>query len=132
MREVIMSRTRKDEAPLLVDAPVIQGRYAELDDYTVSFETFPDDADGAPAFRGLPDDRCQCPHWGIVLSGRLTLGYHDRTETYEAGDAYYAPPGHVPVVAAGTETIAFSPTREFRETMTVVAANTAATTGGAP
>ncbi|WP_255360276.1 MULTISPECIES: hypothetical protein [Kitasatospora] len=36
-----MPRTRKDEAPLLVDAPVVQGRYVELDDWTVSFETFP-------------------------------------------------------------------------------------------
>jgi hypothetical protein len=132
MQEVIMPRTRKDEAPLLVDAPVIKGRYAELDDYTVSFETFPDDADGTEAFRGLPDDRSQCPHWGIVLSGRLILGYRDHTETYEAGDVYYAPPGHVPMVAAGTETIAFSPTSQFRETMTVVAANMSATTGGAP
>src|SRR2546429_7210114 len=59
-----MPRTHKDEAPVLVDSPLIQGRYAELDDYTVSFETFPQTADGAPAFRGLPGDRCQCPHWG--------------------------------------------------------------------
>ena len=27
-----MPRTRTHEAPLLVDAPVTQGRYAELDD----------------------------------------------------------------------------------------------------
>jgi hypothetical protein len=33
--EVTMPRTRKHEAPLLVDAPVVQGRYAELDDDTV-------------------------------------------------------------------------------------------------
>jgi hypothetical protein len=59
-----MPRTHKDEAPVLVDSPLIQGRYVELDDYTVAFETFPQTADGAPAFRGLPDDRCQCPHWG--------------------------------------------------------------------
>ncbi|WP_405663572.1 MULTISPECIES: hypothetical protein [unclassified Streptomyces] len=126
-----MPRTRKDEAPLLVDAPVIQGRYAELDDYTVSFETFPGDADGTEAFRGLPDDRCQCPHWGLVLSGRLTLHYRDSIETYQAGDAYYAPPGHVPVVAAGTETVAFSPTAALERTMTVVAANVALAEGGA-
>ncbi|MFG2794653.1 hypothetical protein [Streptomyces sp. NPDC048419] len=124
-----MPRTRKDEAPLLVDAPVIQGRYIELDDYTVSFETFPGDADGTQAFRGLPDDRCQCPHWGIVLTGRLLLRYRDRTETYEAGDVYYAPPGHVPVVTAGTETVDFSPSKEFQQTMAVVAANMAASGG---
>ncbi|AYG78548.1 hypothetical protein DWB77_00656 [Streptomyces hundungensis] len=118
-----MPRTRKDEAPLLVDTPVIKGRYAELDDYTVSFETFPEDADGTPAFRGLPDDRCPCPHWGMVISGRLVLHYRDHDESYQAGDVYYAPPGHIPVVTAGTETVEFSPTAELRRTMEVVAAN---------
>ena len=124
-----MPRIRKDEAPVLVDAPVIQGRYAELDGYTVSFETFPETADGAPVFRGLPGDRCQCPHWGIVLSGRLTLRYADREETYNAGDAYYAPPGHTPAAAAGTETVDFSPTELLQETMAVVGANMAAPDG---
>ncbi|WP_405008438.1 hypothetical protein OHV13_33865 [Kitasatospora purpeofusca] len=126
-----MPRTRKDEAPLLVDAPVVQGRYVELDDWTVSFETFPADADAAEAFRGLPDGRCQCPHWGLVLSGRLVMRYRDHAETYRAGDAYYAPPGHVPVVAAGTETVEFSPTAALRRTADVVASNLAAAEGGA-
>ena len=31
-----MPRTRKDEAPLLVDTPVIPGRCAELDGHLVS------------------------------------------------------------------------------------------------
>ncbi|MFD4658288.1 hypothetical protein ACFWP2_21970 [Kitasatospora sp. NPDC058444] len=125
-----MPRTRKDEAPLLVDAPVIQGRYVDLDDYTVSFETFPADTDATEVFRGLPDDRCQCPHWGLVLAGRLDLRYRDHTETYRAGDAYYAPPGHVPVVAAGTETVEFSPAAALRRTTEVVAANMAPAGGG--
>jgi hypothetical protein len=128
--EVTMPRTRKDEAPVLVDTPVIQARHVELDDYTVSFETSPRDADATPVFRGLPDDRCQCPHWGMVLSGRLTLLFADREEVYEAGDVFYAPPGHVPVVAAGTETVEFSPTKQLQETMNVLASNLAA--GGAP
>jgi quercetin dioxygenase-like cupin family protein len=80
-------------------------------------------------FRGLPDDRCQCPHWGIVLSGRLMLRYADREETYHAGDAYYAPPGHVPAVSAGTETVDFSPAKLLQDTMTVIAANMAASDG---
>src|SRR3954452_18273276 len=121
-----MPRTRKDEAPVLVDVPVLEGRYIELDDYTVSFETFRDDADGPPLFRGLPDDRCQCPHWGVVVSGRLVLRFADRDESYEAGDAYYAPPGHVPVVTAGTEVVEFSPTEEYGRTMEVLGRNLAA------
>jgi hypothetical protein len=121
-----MPHTRKDETPLLADEPAIQGRYAELGDYTVSFETFPMDADPAPFFRGLPDDRCQCPHWGVVVSGRLVVRYADREETLTAGDAYVMTPGHLPLVFAGTEVIEFSPTAQLRQTMAVVGANMAA------
>src|SRR5215831_10956479 len=52
--------------------------------------------DMAPLFRGLPDDRCQSPHWGIVVKGRLTFTYADGEDVIEAGEAYYAPPGHTP------------------------------------
>lgn len=118
-----MPRTRKDEAPLVVDESVITGRYVDLDGYTVSFETFHADADPAEFFRGLPDDRCQCPHWGYVASGRLIMRYADHDETYDAGDVYYVPAGHLPLVTEGTEVIEFSPTAALNETMAVVGAN---------
>ena len=38
--------------------------------YTVCFESHTADADLAPIFQGLPDDRCQFPRWGYVLRGR--------------------------------------------------------------
>src|SRR3954449_8309122 len=120
-----MPRTRKDEAAVLVDVPVLEGRYVELDEYTVSFETFRDDADGTPLFRGLPDDRCQCPHWGVVVSGRLVLRFADREGSYGAGDAHYAAPRHIPIVTAGTEVVEFSPSVELQKTMAVLAANMA-------
>ena len=28
-------------------------------------------------FKGLPDDRCQCPHWGYVSKGSFTVTYLD-------------------------------------------------------
>jgi hypothetical protein len=118
-----MSRTRKDEAPLLVDEPVIQGRYAELDHFTVSFESFPIGSDPSPLFRGLPDDRCQCPHWGVVISGELVVNYPDHEETYRAGDAYYLPPGHLPRPGDGLEVVEFSPTELLQQSMAVVGAN---------
>jgi hypothetical protein len=118
-----MPRTTKAEAPILVDEPPIEGRYVDLDGYTVSFETFRLDADPAPLFRGLPDDRCQCPHWGVVKSGSLTMRYADRDETFSAGDAYYAAPGHLPLVFAGTEVVEFSPTEALQQTMAVVGMN---------
>lgn len=112
--------------PVAVDAPEIEGRYAPLDDYTVSFETFRVDVDPAPLFAGLPDGRCQCPHWGVVTAGQLTFRWADREETYVAGDAYYAPPGHLPLVTAGTAVVEFSPTAELEATMAVVQGNMAA------
>jgi len=121
-----MPSTRKDQAPLMIDEPEIQGRYVELDDYTVSFETFGTDLDPAPFFQGLPDDRCQCPHWGIVKSGRLEVSYADGTETFTEGDVYYLRPGHLPHPFTGTEVVEFSPTAELQATMAVVGANMAA------
>ncbi|HVV57783.1 MAG TPA: hypothetical protein VHC45_05425 [Gaiellaceae bacterium] len=123
-----MPKASKDTAAQ-VDLGAVETRTAELGEYLVEFATFRADADGAPFFRGLPDDRCQSPHWGYVLRGRLTFRYPDRDEVYDAGDAYYAPPGHVPVVSAGTETVEFSPTEAYRRTLAVVAANAAAIQG---
>ncbi len=49
-----MPRTRKDEAPLLLDEPELTGRYVELDGYTVCFESYHTDTDPAPFFRVCP------------------------------------------------------------------------------
>ena len=118
-----MSRTSKADAQVTLDEPEIEGRYAELDGYTVAFETHKADIDPAPFFQGLPQDRCQCPHWGVVLSGRIVFRYADRDEVYTAGDAYYGAPGHLPLLFAGTELVEFSPTAALAETMAVVSQN---------
>ena len=81
------------------------------------------DADLAALFRGLPDDRAQVPRWGYVIDGKVTFRFGDREETYEAGDAYYVPPGHTPVHHAGAELVEFSPTEPLMETIGVVMAN---------
>ena len=117
--------------PVAVDLPQIEGRYADLGGYTVGFETFPQDVDPAPLYAGLPDDRCQCPHWGVVQSGQVTFRWSDREETYGAGDAYYAAAGHLPLVTAGTTVVEFSPTAALGETMAVVEQNLAAAGAGA-
>jgi hypothetical protein len=121
-----MPKLSKATAPHVEDLGPLLGHYGELEGYTVGFEHFREDADATPLFKGLPDDRCQAPHWGYVIAGRVTFKYADRDEVYEAGDAYYAPPGHIPVVTAGTEVVEFSPTEEYRQTMAVAAENMAA------
>src|ERR1700761_2050373 len=116
-----MPKTSKETASRVqVIEGLGEGRSDELDDYTVSFSSYTADSDPAEFFRGLPDDRCQARHWGYVLKGKVAFRYPDREETYEAGDAFYAPPGHTPVVFEGTEVIEFSPTDEAAKTSEVV------------
>ena len=122
-----MPGTSKDTASRVEDMGVMEGRYEELGGYTVGFETFHEHADATPLFRGLPDDRCQSPHWGYVVSGRITFQFADHEEVVEAGDAYYLPPGHIPVShEPGTQVVQFSPTEALRQTEEVLMRNMAA------
>jgi hypothetical protein len=121
-----MPKVSKETASRVEDIGVLESRSEEVGGYTIEFTTFREDADATPFFKGLPDDRCQSPHWGYVLQGRLTFRYAGRDEVYEAGDAYYAPPGHIPVVTAGTDVVEFSPAEEYARTKRVLEANLAA------
>lgn len=110
--------------------PVVD-RSDQLEDYTVNFVSFHEDVDATPLLKGLPDDRCQCPHWGYVIKGRLTYRFGDREEIYEAGDAFYQPPGHVPVQhQPGIEIVQFSPAEELRKTEAVMMKNMQAMQAG--
>lgn len=91
--------------------------------YTVCFESHTADADLAPLFRGLPDDRCQFPRWGYVISGQIDFRFADHTERYRTGDAYYVPPGHTPVHHAGARIVEFSPTDSLGTAISVVMSN---------
>src|SRR5690349_14295304 len=102
MAKISRSGERTDHGPVVVSE-------LEVDGYEINFVTFKQDLDHTPLFEGLPGDSCQCPHWGYVLEGRLTFRFDDHEEVYEAGDAFYAPPGHIPVTEAGTEYVQFSP-----------------------
>lgn len=91
--------------------------------YTVCLESHSADADLAPLFRGLPDDHCQVPRYGYVVAGEVTFRFADHEETFEAGDAYYVPPGHTPRYHAGAEIVEFSPSDELDDTLAVVMRN---------
>src|SRR5262245_9949474 len=119
-----MSRASRSTASQVERARGFEGRYEDLGGYVVGFESYTADQDAAALFRGLPDDACQCPHWGVVTLGRITFRFTDGTsEEYVEGDAYYARPGHTPVFTAGTEVVEFSPSAELATTMAVVMAN---------
>jgi hypothetical protein len=88
--------------------------------------SLPAGLDASPLLRGLPDDRCPCPHWGYVVKGRLRVTSPDGEETCAAGDLYHMPPGHTFVVEEDAELVEFSPPRQMDEVGAVLRRNVAA------
>jgi hypothetical protein len=119
----MLPRLSKDSAPNVQDAGPAVDRSGDLDDITVNFVTIRQGHSLAPLLRGLPGDSCQCPHWGYLLAGTITASYADREDTYQAGDAFYMTPGHVPAAEAGTKFIQFSPAEQLAETVAAMRAN---------
>jgi hypothetical protein len=124
-----MGKTSKDTASKVVDHGPAEDRTEELDGYTVNFVTIRQDSDLTPLLKGLPGDSCQCPHWGYLFAGSLTVRYADHEEHLAAGDAFYMPPGHVPAAAAGTEFVQFSPTEELAVSLAAMEKNMKALQG---
>ena len=116
--------------PVAIDIDQVRGQYAEWGNMQAGFETFKTELDMTPLLKGLPGDRCQCPHWGYVLKGRMVIRYAGREEVVKAGDAYYMAPGHIPFFDAGTEVIEFSDKEAYGRTLEVIDKNLAALTGG--
>ena len=59
-----MPKVSRDSAPQRQEAGPVVDLRGELDGYTVSFTSVLEDLDATPLMKGLPDDRCPCPHWG--------------------------------------------------------------------
>jgi hypothetical protein len=122
--EASMPKASKGSATQGGDYGPVVDRSEELGGYTVNFMTFREDIDQTPLLKGAPDDRCQCPHWGYVTKGRLTFRVADHDETFEAGDHFYLPPGHIGISnEPGTEYVQFSPTEDLGEVSTVIMKN---------
>ena len=121
-----MPKVSKETASNVASVGPMENWSEQLGDFVVAFSTFHEGGDATPLFEGLPDGRCQSAHWGYVFKGKVTFKYADHEEVYEEGDAYYAPPGHIPVVEAGTEGVEFSTAAEYHQTLEVLERNLAA------
>lgn len=119
-------RGSKEDVPATLESDELVLQEAEWSDIHVGFETYNEEFDLAPLLKGLPDDMCQCPHYGYVLKGRMRVKYVDREEVVNAGDAYYIEPGHTPIMDGGTEIVEFSPKDEYQKTLEVAERNFAA------
>lgn len=115
-------RSRKEELPVSLEEEGAFSRDIQWGDMNVAYEVFPP-MDATPFFKGLPDDRCQCPHWGYLLKGRMRIKYHDHEEVVNGGELYYLAPGHIPVVEETVELVEFSPKGEYQKTLEVLTRN---------
>jgi hypothetical protein len=117
-------RTSRDELePMVLGG--YQGRKVDAAGIRIAFESMPAHfpPDESP-FRGLPDDRCQCDHWGYVFSGSFRVTYLDGPEEIvRAGDAYHLRPGHFVQTLEPVELLELSPADEHDRTMATLAAN---------
>ncbi len=116
-----MPKVSRESAAQVDDHGPVEDRHEDVDGYTIQFVSFRADIDGTPLMKGLPGDACPCPHWGYVVKGRVTYRFADHDEVFEAGDAFYLPPGHIPLADAGSEILQFSPAEQLHvvaETMT--------------
>jgi hypothetical protein len=118
-----MPKVSRESAAHVEDHGVVEDRHEDTHGYTINFVSFRQDVDGTALLKGLPDDRCPCPHWGYVLKGRLTYRFADHDEVFEAGDAFYLPPGHIPLADAGSEIVQFSPSEQLRQVAETMTAN---------
>jgi hypothetical protein len=89
----------------------------------VEYDVFKKRFDVTPLLEGLPNNRDQCPHWGIVVKGQITLKHDGKEEIAKAGEAYYAPPGHTAIYELGTELWEFSPNDKLQKSMKVIMSN---------
>jgi len=121
--QISVMRASKSDMEKTIDDDSIVIQEAVWGDMHVSFETFHQGFDTKPLHKGLPNDECQCPHWGYLLKGQLRIISGNQEEIIRAGDAYYLAPGHSPIYEPGTESIEFSPNDQFQKTMEVAIRN---------
>lgn len=117
-------RGSEKDLPITVDVEELTIRETAWGIMHVSLITCHKTLNISSVLKGLPDDMCQCPHWGQILKGRKLVKYKDH-EVLLGGDTYYMPPGHSTITDAGTTWVEFSPSDELKKTNEVVERNLA-------
>ena len=109
-------KLRKEDIPIALELPVATFRVAEWANMAVAYVRLTAGVDATPLLKGLPDDKCPCPHWGYILEGAIHVRYTDgQEEVCRAGEIFYWPAGHTVWVKEDTSFIEFSPNSELME-----------------
>jgi len=112
-----MPALERESIPLAIEGDGVEFRTQELGGMALAWVRLPKGADLRPLLEGLPDGLCQCPHWGIVLSGTVAMHTKSGRETYAAGQAFYWPPGHAPEALEDCEYVDVSPAEELADVL---------------
>jgi hypothetical protein len=108
--------TSIDSMPLEISQGELETRYLELGEMAIRHARVPAGSDLGPVLRGLPDDRCPSPHWGIVLQGSIHLQHADgSTETARAGEVYHWPAGHTATTDEDVVFVEVGPVARMRQ-----------------
>jgi hypothetical protein len=108
-------RATIDGLPVEMQMDAIETRGIEWGGQLVRHLDLPAGVDFRPLFEGLPGGLCQCPHWGYVLSGSITVRYADGTEEVtHGGEAYYWPAGHTGWTDTGVTFLEVSPAAQLQ------------------
>jgi hypothetical protein len=111
-----MTAAARNDVPVALEGDGVELRIKPMGGgMSVGYIRLPQGTDMGPALKGMPGDACQCPHWGYLLKGRLVMHTAEGEQAYEAGQAYYWAPGHVPVALEDCEFVEFSPTEDFQK-----------------
>ncbi len=114
-QEVLAMRHSVTDIPIEMQVGDIETRGIEYGNQLLRHIDLPAGTDFTPLLVGLPGDMCQCPHWGVVLEGAITVRYADGSEeTTGAGETYYWPGGHTGWTDNGVVFVEFSPTSEIQ------------------
>jgi hypothetical protein len=118
-----MQTSRDELEPMVIGE--YEARKIDAGEMRITFESMPAQfpPDDSP-FRGLPDDRCQCDHWGYLFKGSFRVTYTDGTEeVVHAGEAYHLRPGHLVQTLDPVDVIEISPVEEHDRTVAMIVRN---------
>jgi hypothetical protein len=110
-----MTSFTPEELPVIQQEEGIDVRFAEAGGMTLLWSRLGKGADLAPTLAGLPNGQCSAPHWGYMIKGKLLMRTSHGEEVYQAGEAFYWAPGHVPVALEDCECIDFAPSEAYAE-----------------
>ena len=107
----------REDLQVAMKAGGLELRFSPVGSMTLSFYQIPKSTDFASLLKGLPEDMCQCPHYGYLLKGKMLVRTKTGEEIVETGQVFYMGPGHVPEFLEDCELFEFAPTAEFNQMM---------------